>query len=892
MSDFNELNKQSEKYYETQKNILEVAKRNVRTLSDYVDAQKKVKQNAKEIREIDKQISILEKSTTKEAKAKAEELKKQKDLLVGVNKELLKASSLAKAYMNEFTGANGEKVGQALMSIRSKVIGIGKSYFDMDSAVRKVSVGIGLSSSRMGVFQNEVANGQQDLALLGLDVKAAAEMMGSFADQTGRQVMLSKESLAEMGRLASRTGMAHGEMAGLVGQMDAFGLGSVNALENITSMVESNEKMGVNSGKVIKKFQQNLGLVNKLSFKGGIKGMMKMAAFSEKYKISMEGVAAVAEKVFRPEGAIEAAATLQTLGGSLSQLGDPFQLMYQARHAPEELMKSISRASAASAKFNEKTGEFELGALELDRMREASKALGLNMEELVATAKQTAKMDMFGKALKVDKNSEAAEYLTSIAEMKDGKAVVFTGEYDDKNMKKYVNLSDITTEQAKKMSDQAKSNQQAAEMSQSSMEKLQNMFNSFMASLYPAIQKMDKEFLEPLINDVIKPLFQWAKGLGKWLVEHPGWLKFIAAITLFGPLLAKILSPLAWYIKGQSLGAGFNSVAAGNSKGGLLSGLTDKFKGMFGKKAGGAMSSQSDMVMSKSGKMYKADSPQGKMINNMGKKPTTPTPGGASPGAASGMSSFKNSLGSAVQILAVGAALMMLAKAIEILAKAALIIKENNLGATMAALGAGLLIFIGVLSLILPVGPLVAGVLIGLGAGLLLMGAAVAIAAYGMSLLVDSFTNMFSVISGDELMKSGAGFLLLSAGIGVLALSLIGLSSASFLAVPGLLMLGSITAMMVGTAMALEKANFGTMVSDLNSLDTEKLKTLREIVALSSKGKPIKIEFSDLSIDGEIDIKGESGGKKSTEWLNDPIFVRKLKSMIMESMEKDKKGGR
>jgi hypothetical protein len=887
MSDFNELNKQSEKYYETQKNILEVAKRNVRSLSDYVDAQKKVKQNAKEIREIDKQISILEKSTTKEAKAKAEELKKQKDLLVGVNKELLKASSLAKAYMNEFTGANGEKVGQALMSIRSKVIGIGKSYFDMDSAVRKVSVGMGMSVNMMNNFRQESTKAQEGLADMGYDVKASAEMMSSFADQTGRQVMLSKESQVEMGRLALRTGMAHGEMAGLVGQMDAFGLGSVNALENITSMVESNEKMGVNSGKVIKKFQQNLGLVNKLSFKGGIKGMMKMAAFSEKYKISMEGVAAVAEKVFRPEGAIEAAATLQTLGGSLSQLGDPFQLMYQARHAPEELMKSISRASVASAKFNEKTGEFELGALELDRMREASKALGLNMEELVATAKQTAKMDMFGKALKVDKNSEAAEYLTSIAEMKDGKAVVFTGEYDDKNMKKYVNLSDITTEQAKKMSDQAKTNQQAAEMSQSSMERLQNMFNSFLASFYEPIKELDDKVIRNLINDVVKPLLDWGKGLAKFFVDNPLLTKIVAGLVLFGPILTKIFSPLAWYIKGRSLGWGFNSVAAGNSKGGLLSGLTDKFKGMFGKKGG-----PTDVIGSQTTPTVGRDPKTGRFTSLKGSSPTTTSVGGDVAGKGGGMSSFKNSLGSAVQILAVGAALMMLAKAIEILAKAALIIKENNLGATMAALGAGLLIFIGVLSLILPVGPLVAGVLIGLGAGLLLMGAAVAIAAYGMSLLVDSFTNMFSVISGDELMKSGAGFLLLSAGIGVLALSLIGLSSASFLAVPGLLMLGSITAMMVGTAMALEKANFGTMVSDLNSLDTEKLKTLREIVALSSKGKPIKIEFSDLSIDGEIDIKGESGGKKSTEWLNDPIFVRKLKSMIMESMEKDKKGGR
>jgi hypothetical protein len=236
----------------------------------------------------------------------------------------------------------------------------------------------------------------------------------------------------------------------------------------------------------------------------------------------------------------------------------------------------------------------------------------------------------------------------------------------------------------------------------------------------------------------------------------------------------------------------------------------------------------------------------------------------------------------------------MLAKAIDIFADGLLKLKEVPTG-LLVGVATGLFIFAGAVATfgaLAPVTSIGIGLMLALGGALLLMGAAVAIAAYGLSILVDSFTNLFSVISGDELMKSGAGFLLLSAGIGTLSLSLTSLSAASFLAVPGLLMLGSLTAMMVGTAMALEKANFGTMVSDLNSLDTEKLKTLREIVALSSKGKPIKIEFSDLSIDGEIDIKGESGGKKSTEWLNDPIFVRKLKSMIMESMEKDKKGGR
>jgi hypothetical protein len=895
MSDFQQNRKDAENYLKTQEQISEAIERQTRSLKDYTEAQKTIQKNAKKIKDIDKEIAKLEGQKGKEARAAAEELRKQRDYLVGLNKELVKGRTLAKAYWKEMVGEDYANVKRGLMTVRKSLMDTAKGYFDMDGAVRRVSVGLGLNTKRLNAFRGVASATQKDLVNLGGDTKTAAEIMGSFAEQTGRQTLLSGESIKQIKLLAERTGMAHTEMAGLVGQMDAFGLGSVNALENLTSMVQTNEKMGVNSGKVIKKFQQNLSLVNKLSFKGGVTGMMKMAAYSEKYKISMEGVASVAEKVFRPEGAIEAAATLQTLGGSLSQLGDPFQLMYKGRHAPEELMKSISKASAATAVFNKKTGEFELGALELDRMREAANALNMNMEDLVSAAKQTAKMNMFEGSLKMDKSSEAAQFLTSIAEMKDGKPVIFTGEYDEKGMKKYQNLSEVTKEQAEEMAKSAESNQKKAEMAQSTMERLTNLFNSFLASFYEPIQKLDDEVLSKLVKDVVQPLVEWGKGLAKWLYDNPTLTKLIAGLVVFGPTIAKIFAPLGWYLKGLQLGKGFNA-ATTSGKGGFLSRIIS----LFSKKKGGpadVISGQAGGVTNQTGPLTKSGKPD--MRYKVNRVNTTPTPtqspvGGQASAAGSQVGGFTKALGSAVQILAIGAALMMLAKAVEILAKAALIIKENNLGATMLGLAVGLGVFVTLMGVLgsTGIGEAAAIVLIGIGAGMLMMGGAVALAAYGISLLVDSFTNLFSVISGDELMKSGAGILMLAAGIGVLTMSLLSLSSASFMAIPGLLMLGGLTAMMVGTAKALENANFGTLVSDLNNLDTEKLNTLREIVKLSAKGKPIKIEFGEIEFDGQIDIKGEGGGKKSTDWINDPIFVRKLKSFIMEAMEKDKKGNR
>ena len=67
-------------------------------------------------------------------------------------------------------------------------------------------------------------------------------------------------------------------------------------------------------------------------FNGGIKGLRTMAADAVRLKLDIEGIAGLADKVMRPEGAVETAALLTTMGGEFAKLGDPFQLMFKARN--------------------------------------------------------------------------------------------------------------------------------------------------------------------------------------------------------------------------------------------------------------------------------------------------------------------------------------------------------------------------------------------------------------------------------------------------------------------------------------------------------------------------------------------------------------------------------
>jgi hypothetical protein len=78
----------------------------------------------------------------------------------------------------------------------------------------------------------------------------------------------------------------------------------------------------------------------------------------------------------------------------------------------------------------------------------------------------------------------------------------------------------------------------------------------------------------------------------------------------------------------------------------------------------------------------------------------------------------------------------------------------------------------------------------------------------------------------------------------------------------------------------------------MSEIESDGLKELKETALWLSMAtmKPVRVEFGDLSVNGNIDIEGEGGGKSSTDWVEDPIFVRKLKGIVMEALQADKKG--
>lgn len=863
MADNTRRNIQEEKeYLDLQKQISEAAKNAGKSWEAVGDYTKTVAANYVEmqrlsakIRDINKEIKKIGEATTDEEKERLKLLQQQvqllnneRDQILSINKQMVSGTKLLTM---GFSGIV-TYIGNALTG-----------YLQFSQKVKDTAATIGLGSNNMWMMQKNIEQASVEMLRYGVTQEQALEAQQAYSEELGRTVLLSQDAMKNMAEIGKATGLGMQGVAGMAAQMEAFGFGAEKATDYIYEVYSEAAAMGLNAGKVTKKFEQNLGLLNKLNFKNGVNGLKEMAKFSEKYKLDMQSVASVADKVFRPEGAIEAAAQLQVLGGSLATLGDPFTLMYKARNAPEELTKSIAKAAAASGEFNKETGEFVINAYEMDRMKEASQALGLSMEDMVKTAKQTAKLNMFeGMLGTTNLKPEDKEALAMMTEMKNGKAQIQIGLNDDGSAK-FNELSKMTEQDLLNVINQKKDSKKAAEQATGILDRISNFMNQLLTAIYPLFSALE-EYFTPLIQDLTETTTGWAKDLTKFFTTLDPKQLFNDIKEFFLGIWDKLKwmgenwkSVLGWGA------AAFVAIWVGSQIPAALS-----FAGTVAGVLGGFFSG----IISK-------------------------FTGGITSGVTGGLTS---ALGSAVQILAMGAALMMVAKALDIFGDAMLKLNQVPAG-LLVGVGIGLLTFVGALGVLggTGVGPIAVEVLLGIGAGMLMIGGAVWLASQGISAVVDSFTKMFTVVGdgGSQLFLAGTGFLMMAAGIGVLTASLIALSATSLLAIPGLMVLGATSMMIVNTAESLAKigtTGLKDSIDAINKVDTDKLEALKDLsLFMSLLGATTTIKFDEtLKINGSIELTGEAGGKTNTDWINDPIFVRKIKQVIENSKVSDKNGGR
>ena len=130
-------------------------------------------------------------------------------------------------------------------------------------------------------MQKNVEQASTGMLRYGVSLEDALSAQQAYSDELGRSVILSSTALQNMAEIGKATGLGMQGVAGMASQMELFGYGAEDSAAFIGQMYSESTAMGLNAGKVMKKFETNLGLLNKLSFKNGIQGLKKMSEFSE-----------------------------------------------------------------------------------------------------------------------------------------------------------------------------------------------------------------------------------------------------------------------------------------------------------------------------------------------------------------------------------------------------------------------------------------------------------------------------------------------------------------------------------------------------------------------------------------------------------------------------------
>lgn len=453
-----------------------------------------------------KQLQELEKQRELEIERghiQGEEIKNTEKILQK-NKEYLKNlqninTATGKIYHN--VAAAGNSFREFLTDSRAQL----ELAEDMAEKYKALGVSIGMTGKGAKFMEKSFKGSLPAITEMGMSIDELSTIYSEMSEASGRMSDLTAEDAIRIGSIAESMDMSASEASEMTDSFRLMGLSTEKIEENILETYKSAQSMGLNATKVIKELQKNMKTMSTYSFANGVKGMQEMAKMSVKMRMDMGQILGLADKLYQPDAAIEAAAELQLLGGDIAEaFGDPFTLMYEARNKPEELAKRISKMTENMLQFNEETGEYELPAEARMQFQALEKATGLGAENMIEMTRQASKIKDIKMKFTSVGDDEMKESLASIAKFKDGKFVIETEEFGDLGLDQITDdmaetimkeqqtseesLRDIATN-TKTMSDQIKNMEKGAEYKVAG---LTNIYELTADEIAPLMQDMKK----------------------------------------------------------------------------------------------------------------------------------------------------------------------------------------------------------------------------------------------------------------------------------------------------------------------------------------------------------------------------------------------------------------
>ena len=324
--------------------------------------------------------------------------------------------------------SEGKSLKGAYEEFKNTLKGLSTDLLAFDTQARKV-VGdtFGQGAMYADKVKDTLALSVKATANLGYTTSQYATLLSNIGTSLQTNVDLTSEQLTNFKLFADAASISEEDVSKLVAGFRDIGVSVGGALTEMEGLAKTARGYGVNVSQYMGVMAENLKLMNQFKFQNGVEGLANMVAKSQALRININTVTSLAEKFLDPEGAISAAASLQMMGGELAKLGDGFQLMNLAQNDVEGLFDALVEATAASASFNEETGDYEFSALEMRRLRGTAKELGVDFNELAkgatnfkARADKLSQLDFMPNIKEEDR-----EFLASIGQLNKGGELQF-----------------------------------------------------------------------------------------------------------------------------------------------------------------------------------------------------------------------------------------------------------------------------------------------------------------------------------------------------------------------------------------------------------------------------------------------------------------------------------
>ncbi len=527
-------------------------------LKGYTEALEKIKSltetieyNKKLIAKLDKEALNATGDDLKLIEKKLEILKKQQDYLEDENK-LLKDNVKEANKFNIISAATlagmvkGIKaVPNALKGMRGNINSWG--LLEMDKAIRMSVLEMGLLGDNANNYRNTIEETAMSTIDIGVGIEQLTQLQSVYSQELGRTVMLSQQGLEAMGDMSIATGLGAEGAAQMAAEMENQGISAERTADYMKDSMNSSSKLGLNASKVIKNIAKGIGLLNRYNFKDGYKGLERMAKTVTRLGVEMDFISGMADKMFDIEGAVDMAAQLQVLGGAWSNLADPFKLAYMARNDMAALTEEIGKAAGASAVWDEKTKDFKIGAMEMDKLRIIAQQTGVAVEELVTAAKNFKKFEKVGGQLRINVDDDTKEFIQNSAKLNEkGQASIMI-----KGEPKLVNA--LNNSDKKYLEAQQKESLKLKERAEASLtfdEKITNIINMFKTAMLQALEGID-DVIKPLLESFKSPefkkdLIELGKDIKEFIIGLKGVVTVMTKVVNFlGPsgIIAMMLVP-------------------------------------------------------------------------------------------------------------------------------------------------------------------------------------------------------------------------------------------------------------------------------------------------------------------------------------------------------------